>query len=194
MTKRLASAAVGLAFVSLVCSASAGLAANSKNDVKNSDAAAAFQPKIIQVKDGVKFFQDGDSIAINEVRATSPEPKTGDKVIVTGSYVLSSRLEAKLSLFVTDATGSGKSNILPEQIFRISKGQGTFELSTTLEYEGYLHVTFYSVPDGKPFGGSYFGTAKQMEEIQLWDLKSWYTANLGTCGADQESKTLGKPE
>lgn len=136
----------------------------------------ATQQKIIQVTVGVKFFKDGDSITITEVKATSPDLKTGDKVIVKGHYALSSKPKASLSLFATDKKGPGKGEIRPEQKIDISAGQGEFELSTTLEYDGYLHVTFYSVTDGKPFGGLYFGTAKQMEEIQNWDLRSWYTA------------------
>ena len=139
-----------------------------------SDTAA--QQAIIQVTLGVKFFSDGDSITITEVKATSPDLKTGDKVIVKGRYTLSSNPKASLSLFVTDTKGPGKGEIRPEQNVGISKGQGEFELSTTLEYGGYLHITFYSVADGKPFGGLYFGTAKQMEEIKHWDLRRWYTA------------------
>lgn len=136
----------------------------------------AVQQKIIQVMDGVKFFKDGDSITITEVKATSPDLKTGDKVTVKGRYTLSSRPKATLSLFATDAKGPGKQETLPEQKIEITAGKGEFELSITLKYDGYLHVTFYSVPDGKPFGGLYFGTAKQMEEIKNWKIQDWYTA------------------
>ncbi len=38
----------------------------------------------------------------------------------------------------------------------------------------YLHVTFYSVSDGNGFGGVYFGTAKQMKEIESWNVPGWY--------------------
>ena len=136
----------------------------------------ATQQEIIQVTGGVKFFKDGDSITITEVKATSPDLKTGNKVIVKGRYTLSSKSKASLSLFATDKKGPGKGEIRPEQKIDISAGQGEFELSTTLEYDGYLHVTFYSIAKGKPFGGLYFGTAKQMEEIKHWDVRRWYTA------------------
>jgi len=137
---------------------------------------SAIQQKIIQVTEGVKYFSDGDSIAITEVKATSPDLKTGDKVIVKGHYTLSSKPKASLSLFATDKKGPGKGETRPEQKIDISASQGEFELSTTLEYDGCLHVTFYSIAEGKPFGGLYFGTAKQMEEIVHWDVRSWYTA------------------
>lgn len=136
----------------------------------------ASQQKIMQVTTGVKFFKDSDTIAITEVKATSPDLKTGDKVTVKGRYILSSRPKATLSLFATDTKGPGKQETLPEQKIEITAGKGDFELSITLIYDGYLHVTFYSVPDGKPFGGLYFGTAKQMEEIKNWNIQDWYTA------------------
>jgi len=136
----------------------------------------ATQQEIIQVTVGVKFFKDGDSVTISEVKATSPDLKTGDKVIVKGRYTLSSKPKASLSLFATDKKGPGKGEVRPDQKIDISVGQGEFELSTTLEYDGYLHVTFYSIVEGQPFGGLYFGTVKQMEEIKQWDVRSWYTA------------------
>ncbi|MGO8747133.1 MAG: PEGA domain-containing protein [Thermoguttaceae bacterium] len=132
--------------------------------------------KAVPVTLGVKFFKNGDSITITEVKATSPDLKAGDKVIVKGHYALSSKATASLCLFTTATTGSGKSAIRPEQRTGVTKGQGEFELSSTLDCDGYLHVTFYSVPQGQPFGGLYFGTAKQMKEIEHWDLRSRYTA------------------
>ncbi len=125
---------------------------------------------------GNKFFRQGDSISITEVKATSPDLKPGDKVIVKGRYTLSSAPEASLCLFLTAAKGPGRSRIHPEQRLKIAKGEGEFELSETLQYDGYLHVAFYAAPQGKPFGGMYFGTAKQMKEIMHWDVQSWYTA------------------
>lgn len=123
---------------------------------------------------GVNFFGAGDAIGITEVKATSPEPKKGDKVIVKGYYTLVSRSKAELCLFATATKGSGRSEIRLGQTTGVSKGQGQFELFETLPCDGYLHVTFYSA-EGKPFGGMYFGTAKQMEEIKHWDVQKWYT-------------------
>jgi hypothetical protein len=131
---------------------------------------------VIETTLGNKFFSHGDSITIAEVKATSPDLKAGDKVIVKGRYKLSSKPKASLCLFMTATKGSGKGPIHPEQQLDVTKGDGNFELSETMEGDGYLHVTFYSVPEGKPFGGMYFGTAQQMKEIEHWDVKSWYTA------------------
>ena len=131
---------------------------------------------VVEPARGVQFFCLGDSISITAVKATSPHLRAGDKVVVKGHYTLSSRPKAALCLFATATKGSGKGPIRPEQKLAITKGDGDFELSETLEGDGYLHLTFYSVPQGKPFGGMYFGTAKQMKEIEHWAVKNWYTA------------------
>ena len=109
----------------------------------------AVQQKIIQVKEGVRFFRDGDSITITEVKVTLSDLKAGGKLIVKGHYALSSMQKASLFLSVTDTKGPGKGEIRPEQKIDISAGQSEFELSTTLEYDGYLHVTFYSIVEGQ---------------------------------------------
>ena len=131
---------------------------------------------VIETTPGDRFFSPGDSITITEVKASSPDLKAGDKVIVKGRYALSSRAKASLCLFQTVTKGSGRGPIHTGQRLAVTKGRGEYELSETLEQDGYLHVTFYSVPQGKPFGGMYFGTAKQMREIGRWDVQSWYTA------------------
>jgi len=135
---------------------------------------------VIETTPGDKFFSHGDSITITEVKATSPDLKAGDKVIVKGHYALSSKPKASLCLFQTATRGSGKGTIRPGQRLAVMKGEGEYELSETLEEDGYLHVTFYSVPQGTPFGGMYFGTAKQMKEMGRQDLQSWYTAGIDT--------------
>jgi hypothetical protein len=52
----------------------------------------------------------------------------------------------------------------------------TFELKTTIKHRGLLHVTLYDARSGKPFGGTYFGTADQMRSIAGWDV-GYYLAN-----------------
>ena len=154
----------------------------SPSDVKKDELAAPIKVveesavTVIQPLSVVGSFRHGDSITITEVKATSPDLKAGEKVIVKGHYTLSSQPKASLSLFMTATKGPGIGPIHPEQQREITKGEGKFELSETLEGDGYLHVTFYSVSDGKGFGGIYFGTAKQMKEIANWDVASWYTA------------------
>ena len=124
----------------------------------------------------VKSLRLGDSITITEVQATSPDLKNGDKVIVYGRYTLASEPKASLCLFATSAESSSPSNIRSEQRIYITKGEGKFELSETLDCKGYLHVSFYSDPASKGFGVVYFGTAQQMKEIEPWDVPSWYTS------------------
>jgi hypothetical protein len=124
---------------------------------------------------GPNFFQKGDLINITEVKASSPNPKKGDKVNVKGYYMLASASKASLLLSVTATKGSGHSKIRREQTKQITRGQGDFEFSETMPFNGYLEVAFYPVPAGEAFGGLYVGTAKQMEEIKSWDVKAWYT-------------------
>ena len=62
--------------------------------------------------------------------------------------------------------GSGKSKTDKTQRVRVSKGNGEFELKTTIRCKGALHLTFYRSSNGKPFGGVYFGTPEQMKSIE----------------------------
>ena len=124
-------------------------------------------------KAGPQLFRDGDSIKIEEVKATSSKLEIGETVVVSGTYTLSSHPEAKISIFVTQTEGDGKSEILPGQQLEIKEGQGEFELSIDIRHEGYLHVTFYPIDGGSGFGGVYFGKSKQMKKIEDWTL-DWY--------------------
>ena len=142
----------------------------------------------------IKSFRDGDSITITEVKATSPDLKDGDKVIVKGHYTLASQPKASLCLFATAKTGPGIGPVHPEQRIAITAGQGEFELSETLDGDGYLHVTFYSVPEDKGFGGVYFGTAKQMEEIKPWHVENWYVVSPdGPGNAEKRDAARARP-
>ena len=149
-------------------------------------------PEPVSITVGVNFFKYGDSITITEVKATSPDLKWGDKVIVKGYYTLATEPKARLCLFATAVKGPGTGPIRSGQTISITKGEGAFELSETLECDGRLHVTFYSVPGGKPFGGVYFGTAKQMEEIKNWDVQKWYTAEP-TAARDGTDRIVSEP-
>lgn len=122
---------------------------------------------------GPQLFRDGDSIEIKVVEASSSSFDIGETVTVRGTYTLESHPDAKISIFVTQTEGDGKSEILPGQQLRIKEGNGEFELSIKIRHEGYLHVTFYPTDGGSGFGGVYFGKSKQMKEIEDWTL-DWY--------------------
>lgn len=124
-------------------------------------------------KVGPQLFRDGDSIEIKEVKASSSRFEIGETVTVKGTYTLESHPDAQISIFVTQAEGDGKSEVLPGQQLRIKEGEGEFELSIEIRHEGYLHVTFYPTDGGIGFGGVYFGKSKQMKEIKDWTL-DWY--------------------
>jgi hypothetical protein len=112
---------------------------------------------------GPTHFNDGDSIVIEQVEATSPDLAVGDKVVVRGRYVLKSEEKAQLGLFVTTKEPVS-APVIPAQRMEVKKGSAEFELTEHVRHPGFLHVSFYRIPDGKRFGSIYFGTDQQMKE------------------------------
>jgi hypothetical protein len=123
---------------------------------------------------GPKAFRDGDVIEITDVQATSPRLEQGDTAIVRGRYRLESQKNAHLALFLTQTESGGATEVDPRQTMQVDALRGEFELTTTIAHRGVLHVTFYDNESGKPFGGVYFGTRDQMEQVADWDVRSWY--------------------
>jgi hypothetical protein len=119
---------------------------------------------------GPKAFRDGDVIEILDVRATSPKLEQGDSLTVRGRYRLESHDAAQLALYLTQTEGDGAEEVDPDQTMLVKKGNGEFELKTTIKHRGALHVTYYDRQTGKPFGGVYFGTRGQMKRIKKWDV------------------------
>src|SRR6266850_6046618 len=117
-----------------------------------------------------KVYRDGDVIEITDVMATSSDLEQGDSVTVRGRVRLDSRKSADLYLLVTQTEGDGLEENDPAQSTRVATGLTTFELKTTIKHKGMLHVTLYDVTTGKPFGGTYFGTAEQMKRIRDWSV------------------------
>jgi hypothetical protein len=111
---------------------------------------------------GPKQFKEGDAIVIQQVLATSPNMAIGDRVVVRGRYLLASKEKATLLLVLTQAEGDGRESVSPTQMIKVEKGTGEFELTYEVKRVGALHLTFYGIADGKPFGGVYFGTKLQM--------------------------------
>ena len=115
---------------------------------------------------GPTHFNTGDAIIISQVVATSPDFKTGDTITVRGTYRLQSRKEATLALFLTHPRQT-EDIVTPAQTMKVRTVEGTFTLTCELKTEGATHVTLYGA-NGRPFGGVYFGTEKQMREVAKW--------------------------
>jgi beta-lactamase regulating signal transducer with metallopeptidase domain len=122
---------------------------------------------------GPQKFKEGDAISIHQVLATSPKFEIGDHLVVRGQYRLASKEKATLVLFLTQTEGDGKEVMSPTESMEVTKGSGEFELAYDVKHLGALHVTFYGIPDGKAFGGEYFGTQPQMTKIQDWSLSDY---------------------
>ena len=118
-------------------------------------------------------YLDGDVIEIMDITATSPRMEQGDSVTVRGRIRLDSREEAQLSLLLTQTEGDGIEETDSIQTVLVRKGQKEFTLKITIKHRGVLHLTMYDTATRKPFGGTYFGTAKQMKAISDWDV-SYY--------------------
>ena len=118
---------------------------------------------------GPKAFRDGDVIEITDVRATSPKLEQGDSVTVRGRVRLASQDRAQLGLYLTQTEGGDSAETDPSQWGQVKRGLGEFELKATIKHRGVLHLTLYD-GSGKPFGGVYFGTARQMKRIEGWSL------------------------
>jgi hypothetical protein len=131
-----------------------------------SDTAADF-PAVVAFEVGKAEFLPGDSITIQQVRGTSSTIGTGETYCVEGTYTLASREEADLALFATTVSDI-PTPIDPRQHTRIEKGTSAFRLVKTMRQEGYLHLSFYSVPSGGDFGGVYFGQGKWVLHHKGW--------------------------
>ena len=119
----------------------------------------------LDIKLASKSFLSGDAIRIDKVFSTSEGLEVGDTVSVIGKYRLDTRKNAKLFLFLTQFEGDGLEEVDPGQRILAKEGWHNFKASITIKHKGYLHLTFYDVDSGKPFGGVYFGTNKQVEAM-----------------------------
>jgi hypothetical protein len=123
----------------------------------------AGQPPVqepVATKLGPKAYRDGDVVEITNVTCTSPKLEQGDSLTVTGRVRLKSQQAASLC---------------PESI-HVKKGQCDFALKITIKHRGALHITLYDPKTGRPIGGTYFGTAEQMQRIAGWNV-AYYLAN-----------------
>lgn len=137
---------------------------------------------------GPKAYRDGDVIEITDVTATSPRLEQGDSVTVKGRYRLDSQPAARLCLYLTQTEGDGKEETDDTQEMLVSNGLGNFELKITIKHRGALHLTYYDPKSGRPLGGTYFGTAEQMQAIADWDVDYY----LDDANSDQANRTAGR--
>jgi RNA polymerase sigma-70 factor (ECF subfamily) len=116
--------------------------------------------QVVPYELGDAQFAPGDNITIEQIRGTKDGIAKGGAYCVQGTYSLSSKEEALLALFMTSVGPSGSSEVAPNQTVRIKKGTGSFRLFKTMDEDGYLHLSFYPIPNGGDFGGVYFGQGK----------------------------------
>jgi hypothetical protein len=130
----------------------------------------------IVTKLGPKAYRDGDVIEITNVTSTSPKLEQGDSLTVTGRVRLKSQQTASLCLSVTQTEGDGYDVGDGPESMQVKKGQCDFALKITIKHRGALHITMYDSKKGRPIGGTYFGTAEQMQKIADWNV-AYYLAN-----------------
>lgn len=128
--------------------------------------AAAPQLVAVPVQLGLQKFADGDSIAIQQVLATSPRMDVGDTVVVRGTYALRSRDRANLGLSLTQTETRERTKVSPAANMTAERGIGQFELTYRIQHVGCLHVTFSSLPEKRSFGTLYFGTPEQLARVR----------------------------
>lgn len=128
--------------------------------------AATPQFVVVPVKLGLQKFADGDSIAIQQVLATSPRMDLGDMVMVRGTYVLRSQDRANVGLSLTQTETRERTKVSPAANMTAERGVGQFELTYRIQHVGCLHITFSSLPEKRSFGTVYFGTPEQLARVR----------------------------
>jgi uncharacterized membrane protein (UPF0127 family) len=135
---------------------------------------------------GQTNFPRGDSIEITSV------DRSAARLVVKGHYNLVSTGQADLDLYITTKTAISVPTS-PDQQKRISKGGGDFTLTHYSPVPGWPHVTMYSVPDGRPFAGVYFGNQAEAAEESKFNLRDYNTSagdNSSLSSASGPNKAL----
>jgi hypothetical protein len=113
---------------------------------------------------GPTSTREGDSIFIREVLSASPLLKSGDKVVVRGTYHLQSAAVATLVFCPTKRFG--RETTSASQKLEVKSGSGDFELSCVVRSPAdFLGLSLLFYPPGElrgNFGEVKFGTAEQM--------------------------------
>jgi beta-lactamase regulating signal transducer with metallopeptidase domain len=133
-------------------------------------------PIAVEYELGATEFADGDSIRITRITGTSAKMQPRGAYRVEGKYRLASRDRATLLLSVTTTPANATTVTHPQQSVIVEKGEGDFSLVLPMIAEGNPHVSFYPVPSGSAFGGTYFGQGNAVLHKRNWS----YRGDTGT--------------
>jgi serine/threonine protein kinase len=123
-------------------------------------------PFKVEFERGQTTFIEGDDITILEVRGTAETLTPGNAYWIRGTYELGSHEQATLAAYTTSHNDTSKSVNkvkIPtngSQQIIIEQGTGIFTLILPMYSDGWPHVSFYPLPGGNGFGGTYFGTGE----------------------------------
>lgn len=124
--------------------------------------------------DGIPFelgaaeFHGGDRIVIDHVHSTTGGFAPGSLVTIRGSYQLASRDAGTLYFGTTTTDPACVRQPEPAEHGKVTRGSGTFALQHRIPAAGHLHVTFYDLDSGQPFGGQYFGKDDSLLVTKAW--------------------------
>ncbi|HEX4511977.1 MAG TPA: hypothetical protein VH054_00530, partial [Polyangiaceae bacterium] len=119
----------------------------------------------VPIEIGETHLRDGDRIAIQDVRGTSPSLAVNGMYTVRGEYTLASEDEAEISFTVRarrkgDGCTTGEGHRL-----RVKRGSGTFQVATRIAYDGDASISFFRLHETGPttreheIGAVYFKNA-----------------------------------
>lgn len=117
---------------------------------------------------GAAEFHGGDTLVLDEVRSSTGTFAPGSLVTIRGRYRLASRESGTLHFGTTVQEGADAGPAEPKARLVVARGGGTFELEHRVPSPGHLHVTFYDVVSGQPFGGQYFGKGESLLVAKSW--------------------------
>lgn len=125
-------------------------------------------PRSVAFELGAMEFFGGDGIVVEEVCSSSGQLDPGAVVTVRGKYHLATRDSGTLYLgTTTQATVAADGEPIASSCI-VARGSGSFELRHRIPGPGHLHVTFYDLQSGAPFGGQYFGRGESLLIAKDW--------------------------
>lgn len=112
-------------------------------------------------------FYGQDSIVISSISGPSVALGPGGPYKVRGNYSLSTKDAATLLLSAT-TSGPSPAGLAETASLAVQHGTGEFEFEFTIAGQGHLHLTYYDVKTGRPFGGVYFGQREGVLKQKSW--------------------------